>query len=54
MLKWIQQYRKADRETKWFIITTVLFGLAIILSTLYAYGRLEVAHSEKAVNQQFP
>lgn len=45
MLSWIRQFREANAQTKYFILNWILYGLAIILTTLYCYGRLDYVRS---------
>ncbi|CCB86642.1 MULTISPECIES: hypothetical protein [Parachlamydia] len=43
---WIMQFKNATRQTQYFILTWVIYMIAIIASTLYAYGRLEFVKSD--------
>jgi len=45
MLKWIQAYREANSQTKYFYLTLAVYGLVIVLTTLYAYAKLELEKS---------
>ena len=40
MLKWVTQFRKADVQTKLFILYVAVFGLVLIATTIYCYARL--------------
>lgn len=45
MIQWIRQFNQANAQTKYFILNWVIYGLAIIISTLYCYGRLDFVRS---------
>ncbi len=47
MLTWIEKYRKASAQTKFFILNWLLYGLLIVGSTLFCYGRLDFVRSYK-------
>ena len=38
---WIASYNKATKRTKNFVLTCILYGLVLILSTVYCYVRLD-------------
>ena len=42
MFKWIRDYREANRQTKFFYLTLAIYGIVILLTTLYAYAKLHV------------
>lgn len=46
MLSLLQKYKESSRETKIFIFNLVVYGLAIILTTVYCYARLEFVHHD--------
>jgi len=48
MFKWIASFQRADREMKWFILTWVIYGIAIIATTVYCYARLDYVRSYEA------
>ncbi|QLH37493.1 MAG: hypothetical protein HWD61_03320 [Parachlamydiaceae bacterium] len=52
MFNWIKQYREANPHTKYFILNWALYGLLIIASTLYVYGRLNYVRSTPSSEQQ--
>lgn len=45
MFKWISAYKEANRQTKFFFLTLAIYGIVIVLTTLYAYGTLHVEPS---------
>jgi len=51
MFKFLQKYRESDVNTKWFIWTGLIYGIVVILTTLYAYGRLDFVRSYETNNQ---
>ncbi|MBA3816592.1 MAG: hypothetical protein H0X29_08760 [Parachlamydiaceae bacterium] len=47
MFKWFEQYQAASKQTKYFILNWIIYGLAIIITTVYCYGRLDFVRSYK-------
>lgn len=47
MFKWLKQYQAASPQTKYFIFNWIIYGLAIIITTVYCYGRLDFVRSYK-------
>lgn len=47
MYKWIKFYNEADKQTKYFILNWIIYGMAIIITTAYCYGRLDFVRSTK-------
>ena len=45
MMRWIDQFRKASSQTKWFILNWFIWGLVLAITTVYAYGRLDFVRS---------
>ncbi len=41
MFKLLMFYREANRETKYFIWTVIVYTLAIVVTTIYCYARLD-------------
>lgn len=39
--EWFYQFRHSNRQTKYFILTWIVYVIAIIVSTLYAYLRID-------------
>lgn len=48
MLQWIRKFNDADREMKWFVLTAVVYGLALFATTFYSYARLDYVRSYEA------
>lgn len=40
MINWIHQFNEAKFQTKFFIITALLFGILIVGTMIYCYTRL--------------
>lgn len=45
MIKLIEGYRKANKKTKNFILTCIIYGLALIVPIVYCYVRLDFVRS---------
>ena len=45
--KWLTYYREATAQTKVFIWTSIVYGIATIATTVYCYGRLDFVRSYK-------
>jgi len=45
LFNWVQQFRGSNRQTKYFILTWIVYMIAIIVSTLYAYVRIDLIKS---------
>ncbi|HEY4832579.1 MAG TPA: hypothetical protein VIH61_08490 [Waddliaceae bacterium] len=45
MTKWIQQFVHSSFQTKVFVLMGITYGLAIVLSTLCVYARLDFVRS---------
>lgn len=52
MLKWYRQFMEADSETKWFVLNWMVYGLLLIVTTVYCYGRLDYVRSYKVPPSQ--
>lgn len=61
MIKWLREYSEANPQTKYFVLNGLIYGLAIIITTVYCYGRLDfvrsyraptVANNEKQITQE--
>ena len=50
MSKWIQQFIRSNFQTKVFVLTGITYCIAIILSTLFAYARLDFVRSSPIKN----
>lgn len=55
-LTWLKEFYAADYQTKMFMLTHFIYGLVILATTLYCYGRLDYVRSyrtaEKAAVQE--
>lgn len=45
MFKWIRAFKEADRKTQYFALNWLLYTLAIVVTTLYCYARLDFVRS---------
>jgi len=52
MLKWFQKLKGADRATKLFYMTLILYSAAVVLPNLYCYLRLDFVRSYDAATYQ--
>ncbi len=46
MLAWIKQYNAAKPQTKYFILTWIVYSIAIIWTSVQAYARLEYSRTQ--------
>jgi hypothetical protein len=52
MLKWINQFREAKPQTKYFILIWFIFGMGLLLSTVYSYARIERSRENVDIQMQ--
>lgn len=45
--RWIRQYNQATSQTKYFVLNWLIYGLAILITTIYCYARLDFVRSYK-------
>lgn len=45
MFQWIKQFINAERQTKFFVLNWFTYGLALIITTVYCYARLDYVRS---------
>ena len=45
MFKWLRQYNQASAQTKYFVLNCLVYGLAILITTVYCYARLDFVRS---------
>jgi len=45
MLEWLKRYNEASSQTKYFILNWLVYGLAIIITTVYCFARLNYVRS---------
>lgn len=43
--KWFEEYNESTPQTKYFILNWIIYGLAIIITTVYCYARLDFVRS---------
>ena len=44
-MKWWTEFRESTKQTKYFVLTWLFYGLIIILSCIYSYARLDYVRS---------
>lgn len=47
MLAWIKQFKESSFQTKFFIFNWFIYGIVILYTTVYCYGRLDFVRSYK-------
>lgn len=56
MFKWLgsyfEAYNESSSQTKYFVLNWLIYGLAIVITTIYCYGRLDFVRSYKTVNEK--
>ena len=45
MFQMLREYNEANPQTKYFVLNALVYGLAILITTLYCYGRLDYVRS---------
>jgi hypothetical protein len=45
MLKWIQNFKEASAQTQFYYLNWIIYGLVIIMTTVYCYARLDFVRS---------
>lgn len=45
MFQWLKEYDGSTAQTKYFMLNGLVYGLALIITTVYCYGRLDFARS---------
>jgi hypothetical protein len=45
MFSWLREYGEANPQTKYFVLNALIYGLAIIITSAYCYGRLDFVRS---------
>jgi hypothetical protein len=48
MLNWLRKYNESSSQTKYFVLNWAIYGLAIIITTVYCYARLDFVRSYRA------
>jgi len=52
MLQWIQNFRNASPQTKFFIFNWVVYGFMIVATMIYCYARLDYVRSYKMTKSE--
>jgi hypothetical protein len=52
--RWWRQYNAATAQTRYFVLNWIVYGLALIVTTVYCYARLDFVRSYKtpAIEEQ--
>ncbi|MEI8365987.1 MAG: hypothetical protein WCF65_06180 [Parachlamydiaceae bacterium] len=45
MFKWLTSYNKSTTQTKYFVLNWLIYGLALIITTIYCYARMDFVRS---------
>lgn len=45
MLRWLKAYNDSSAQTKYFTLNAIVYGLAIVITSVYCYGRLDFVRS---------
>ena len=45
MLEWLKEYDESNPQTKYFVLNALIYGLAILITTVYCFGRLDYVRS---------
>lgn len=45
MFKWLKEYNEASSQTKYFVLNWLVYGLALLITTVYCYARLDYVRS---------
>lgn len=45
MFQWLKEYDGSTAQTKYFMLNGLVYGLALIITSVYCYGRLDFARS---------
>lgn len=52
MFKWIQTIKNSDSKARWFYFQYIIYLVAIIASTIWAYARLDFVRSYEAKQEK--
>lgn len=52
MNQWMKQFNEASYQTKLFIFMAALYGISLIVTTVYSYARLDYVRSYKIESDQ--
>jgi hypothetical protein len=45
MIKWLKEYSDSTAQTKSFVLNGLVYGLAMVITTVYCYARLDFVRS---------
>ena len=45
MFKWLKEYNESSSQTKYFVLNWLVYGLALLITTVYCYARLDYVRS---------
>ena len=45
MFQWLREYDGSTAQTKYFVLNALVYGLAMVITTVYCYGRLDFVRS---------
>lgn len=45
MFRWFKEYNEASSQTKYFVLNWLVYGLALLITTVYCYARLDYVRS---------
>jgi hypothetical protein len=45
MFRWLKEYTDSNSQTKYFTLNAIVYGLALIITSIYCYGRLDFVRS---------
>lgn len=49
MFRWIKQFVQSSRQTKFFVLNWFIYGLALVVTTIYCYARLDFVRSYQKI-----
>lgn len=47
MTQWIKQFQEASYQTKLFFLMAAIYGVSLLVTTVYCYARLDYVRSYK-------
>ena len=45
MFKWFKLYNGANPKTRYFVLNVLIYGLTLLITTIYCYARLDYVRS---------
>lgn len=52
MFDWLKKYGESEPQTKYFLLNALIYGLAIVITTAYCYGRLDFVRSYRSPHME--